>query len=253
MVNRILVGAVGAAMLSPLAQGQTLFHADFEGMTLGAPPPQLANQTHPAWIDLNLTATVEDSSTVTAPTLLTGQFCRLDGDAGEAPDMGFDRGVSWSSGLVEMSVDVLFESLGQYHIYLREGSAVGGAAERVFDLVTATDGSGAIETLAHGSGDSIFTPFSYAAGELINYRAVFDLDADTVDIWANGAQLADDVEILDDASIGLFIIGFEFAGFTGDGPIGVMQYDNLVVRRVPTPGTLALFAASALVLGRRRR
>jgi hypothetical protein len=170
-----------------------------------------------------LIATVENPGTVAGPTLLTGNFVRLGEAPGEAPDLFFDRNISFNSGIVVVSVDVLFENFESYHIYIRNGSGSGlpPASQSVANIMTTAAGSMRFESL----GNTITTP--YSVGVPIHIRNIFDLDVNTWDAFVNDALVVDNKTIMADCHVGAVAIGFEFTSFTpGPGFDGMMQFDN---------------------------
>ncbi len=252
----LAVVAIPVVGLSSEAGAVIVYNATFEGQTVGNPLPTGAPPGLPSSIDLNLTAIVEDAASV-APqaALTTGNFARPAESAGEAPDLSFDSGTSFTTGVVTISMDLLFESLERYHILFREGSGVGGAAINMADVLLDDVGGVTFQS----NGGTVGTS-SYAANTPIHFEAVFDLDNNIWDATWGGLLVVDDAAIFDEA-LGLVAIGFRFSGFTPlpSGQDGVMQLDNYVfdatLTAVPEPSSAALFGLGllGLAVARRRR
>lgn len=243
----IAVVGVGTSMV---AHAAVIYNADFEAQTVGMALPTGLPPGLPSQIDPNLTATVENAVSISPQAALPTRFARLSESAGEAPDLQFDSGVSFTSGTVTVSMDLLFESLESYHVYFREGSGVGGAAVNMADIVTQSDG-----TVRFESNGGVVANATYAIDTAIHLEAIFNLDANTWDAMWDGVLVVDDAPIFDDA-LGLVIIGFEFSGFdAGPNQDGVMQFDNyrFETTEVAEPSMLGILGLGLVGLGLARR
>lgn len=228
----------------PVAYADVLYMATNEGFTVGSTPPLTGPPDAPTSKDSNLGLTVEDGASVGAPNLGPDKFLRLTESAGEAPDFRYDIGTSLTSGLVRIKMHLLFENLENYHVYFRES---GSSAVSVANIRFNATGTVAVES------DGGTSTGSYSAGTSYLLEALLDLDADVMNVFLGGTQIASG-QAIDDV-FGAAIIGFEFTSFSpGTGFDGVMQVDNFRVT-VPEPATLALLGLGLAVLGfaRRRR
>ncbi len=239
---------ITAAILAggPVAHADVLYYnATNEGFTVGLPPPLTGPPDAPTSQDPNLGLTVEAGATG-APNLGPDKFLRLTESPGEAPDFRYDIGTSLTSGKVRVSMDLLFENLEDYHVYFRETLT---SATSVANFQFRPSGAIVIDTVG-GS----FAAGTYTAGTSYELETFLDLDADVMDVFLNGTQIASGLAI--DDVFGAAIIGFEFTSVVpGPGFDGLMQVDNFQVAAVPEPATLALLGLglAGLGFGRRRR
>ena len=243
MINRWAITFMAAAVLAgtaPSVGATLLYNATNEGFTVGTTPPTTGPLGAPTSIDCNLGLTVANGGS----GLATGNFLRLTESPGEAPDFRYDIGANRTSGIVSVSMNLLFEGLENYHVYFRETST---SATSVANIRFGTGGGITIQTV----GGSV-SGGTYAAGTAYLLEANLDLDADLMDVFLNGALIAGGRAIHD--VFGAAIIGFEFSSFVASpGNFdGVMQVDNFRVS-VPEPGTLALLGLGLVAVATRRR
>lgn len=235
---------VTLAAMMPNAGATLLYDATNEGFTVGTTPPTTGPLGAPTDINSNLGLTVANGG---SPSLGTGNYLRLTESAGEAPDFRYDIGTNRTSGVLRVSMDLLFENLENYHVYFRETST---SATSVANI--GFDSSGNITIQSTGGSVSGGT---YAAGTAYLLEAILDLDADLMDVYLGGNLIAG-ARAIDDV-FGSAIIGFEFTGFNPapTGFDGAMQVDNFRVSDVPEPATLALLGLglAGVGFGRRRR
>ena len=166
--------------------------------------------------------TVENSSTVTGSTLLTGNFMRIqDSDDYAANGAHFDfYDRTYGSGCVRVSWDVLFESYDDYFFYFRNGRGddfYRPAKSSVADIYAFKD-----KKLVFESKDGRIFSTTYGTGTPIHFDCYFDLDNNQWAAVINGEVLFNDA-VIDDAPLGLFIPGYVHdQDFTG-----AMQVDNI--------------------------
>jgi hypothetical protein len=172
--------------------------------------------------------------------LTSGNFVRLGENPGEAPDLSFDVGVSFNTGIYSISMDLLFENLENYHVYFRNGvgSGLPPASQVIANVIFDQNGDVVMQSLG-GNFSS-----SYGLGETIRFNATFDMDNDTWSAFLNGAQVVNNAAILS-GYLGSVTIGFEYTR-VGSGYDGVMQFDNVMMAAVPEPSTVALVGLGLL-------
>ncbi|MEA3240174.1 MAG: hypothetical protein U9P37_01125 [Pseudomonadota bacterium] len=165
---------------------------------------------------------VENNGTVTGPTLMTGNFMRIqDTDDYAAHGAHFDfYDRAFNSGCVRVSWDVLFESYEEYYFRFRNGKGDDfphPAKSKVADIYTWSDGSMTFE-----SGGSRVLTTTYETGILIHFDCYFDLDGNQWAVVVNGEVLFNNA-VIDNYPLGLFIPGYlHDANLTG-----AMQVDNI--------------------------
>ena len=225
-----------------------IYSADFENFTAGAPLPFGAGSDRPSSIDSNLTARVENPTTVPAgtPTLPHKNFVRLQEACDEAPSLAFDKGISLGTtetpnALAHVGVDVLFENIESYQIVFRNGAGSGipgPASQRVADIDFVPGPVAGIGN-AHFSSLGSSTTIAYQAGVPIHIDAYFDLGANLWYVDVNGSRIVSRAAI-SDSPLGFVGIGFNFSAFcnppatistvaAGIGhPAAVAVYDGFV-------------------------
>lgn len=166
--------------------------------------------------------TVENSSTVTGPTLMTGNFMRIqdsDNYAAYGADFDFyDR--TFSTGCVRVSWDVLFESYDNYYFAFRNGRGddfYHPAKSKVADIYAFKN-----KTLAFECKDGRIFSTTYETGTPLHFECYFDLARHRWAVVLNGVILFNNATI-DNVPLGLFI-----PGYLHDQDLsGAMQVDNI--------------------------
>jgi hypothetical protein len=126
-------GSAAAHMTVTTTGAGVIYNADFEEFSTGTPVPvdtSGESSDRPSSIDQNLSAFVQNSSTVEGTATLTTKFARLGESCGEAPNLAFDRGIALGtatsrSAIAHVAFDILFENLESYNIPFRNGSGSG--------------------------------------------------------------------------------------------------------------------------------
>ncbi|MCB2005376.1 MAG: PEP-CTERM sorting domain-containing protein [Rhodoferax sp.] len=230
---RTVATVAALALSSSAAQALLIYDADNEGFTVGNPPPLTGAPDAPTTVDPNLVLTVQDGGTVATPNLGPDRFLRLTETAGEAPDFRYDAGTSYTSGIISMSMDLLFETDDAYHVYFRESLT---SAVSVANIMFQAGGTGSVTTTGGNSN------FTYVTGLAYQLVAMLNLDTELMDVSLNGTPIASALAI--DDVFGAAIIGFEFSGSspTRADLDGAMQVDNfrMSVNTVPEPGMASL-------------
>lgn len=236
---------VAIAAVMPNAGATLLYDANNEAFTVGTTPPLTGPLGAPSTMDGNLGLKVANGGS--GAFLGTGNYLRLTESPGEAPDFRYDLGANRTSGILRVSMNLLFENLENYHVYFRETST---AATSVANIRFDSGGNVSVES----TGGSV-SGGTYAAGTAYLLEAILDLDADLMDVYLGGNLIAG-ARAIDDV-FGSAIIGFEFTSFDPQptGFDGAMQVDNFRVSTVPEPATLVLLALgfAGIGVGRRRR
>ncbi len=176
----------------------------------------------PCFLDKVDDFTVENSSTISGPTLATGNFMRVqDSDNYFANGAHFDfYDRTFSSGCVRVSWDVLFESYDDYFFYFRNGRGddfYHPAKSSIANIYAFND-----KTLAFESKDGRTFSTTYETGIPVHFECYFDLDNNRWAVAVNDEVLFNDAAI-DNLPLGLFIPGYVHdQNFTG-----AMQVDNI--------------------------
>jgi hypothetical protein len=142
----------------------------------------------------------------------------------------FLGGVGVTSGMLEVSMNLYFQELNFYSVYLREPAA---AAVAFLSLTFAGGGTIHCADLDSPGGPPIGT---YAAGVLLPLVLTFDLDARTYDLSLAGTLLRDD-ESLGPSTEG---IGALHVGLDHDADsAGTMYVDDILVTATESPSAVA--------------
>lgn len=230
VIMTLLLSGPATAHL-PTISLQVIINANFEGWAAGTVLTAGDGADQPSSIDTNLTATVENSSTLTGTATLTSNFVRLREACGEAPDLSYDNGAAlFVPAIAHVAVDVLFENLENYHIYFRNGSGSGipgPASQSIANIVTTSSG----EMHFTSAGGTVSIP--YSAGVPMHIDAFFDLDTDIWIAFVNGVRVVNNRAILH-SPLGFVAIGFEFTASCPNtvGFNGAMQFDNFLFEKV---------------------
>lgn len=250
----LMWGTALAHLPSTLTGAGVLYDADFDAFDAGTPLPADAtgsSDARPSSIDSNLTATVEDTTTLEGTsTVNTTKFVRLRESCGEAPTLHFDRGIalgtaSSPNAIAHVALDVLFENLESYQILFRNGAGSGipgPASQTVADIDTTSTGN------MHFQSFGGTTTIAYQAGVTYHIDAFFDLGNNRWYVFVNGDRVVNGTAILD-SPLGLVGIGFNFSSFCPPDETasfsGVLQFDNFALAEVgaipgvETPATIA--------------
>jgi hypothetical protein len=247
-----LPAATLVLVLAPyVAHAGPIIDADFEAFALGSPPPTGPLPDRPFQIEPNLVVTVENSGTVPGPALSSGNFLRMGERPGEAPNLDFDVGQSFDTGVLRVGMDLLFENLENYNVYFRNGVGSGLPPNSQSIATVGFGESGDVRFVSLGGAWST----TYTTGSAIRLEAMFDMNNDRWNAFLNGVQIVSDETIMD-GYLGRIGVGFEFTSFEpGPGFDGMMQLDNVVMEQVPEPGMLGLLGmglAGVAALRRRR-
>jgi len=237
------------------AGASLLYSATFEGFAAGtalAADPSGGSVDRPRSIDTNLTATVENGSTVPSgtPTLNSTRFARLKESCGEAPDLGFDRGIALGTAdspnaIAHIGLDMLFETSDAYHVYFRNGAGSGipGPASQSIADITITGSTIRFASLNTNTTSQV------AIGVPVRLDTYFDLGRKRWYADLNGTRVVNGAPFIN-SPLGLAVIGFGFTGFcdqAGQGGLdGAMQFDNFRFEQV---SAVPLVASPPLSVG----
>ena len=240
----------------------TIYDARFETMPVGArldSDHTGVSNDRPNSIDNNLTAIVQDASSIAGiPVMTSGKFVRLTESCGEAPSLSFDRAIALGTGatptaIAHVAVDVLFENRENYHISFRNGigsGIPGPASQTVADIDIRSDGIMALTS----SGGQARIP--WAVGVTIHIDAFFDTGKNQWYAFVNGERVVNGAGTLD-SPVGFVGLGFDFTRFCdtpGEGGFGgAMQFDNFVFQQVaaiPQPAPSPALAGVITGVGR---
>ncbi|MEM7756473.1 MAG: hypothetical protein AAF297_12680 [Planctomycetota bacterium] len=237
------LAVVPAVTAASLAGTTTVFDADFEAFTVGSPPPIGAASDRPFSIEPAAITTIENAGSITGPALNTGNFMRIaERAASEAPNLLFDRGVGFNSGVVNIAFDLLLEVDENYSFNFRNtGNSAGSLLN--MDIIFGT----LVFQTADGQQAS-----TAVSGERLAFEIEIDLDAQLINASVNDIDVVTNLSTQDN-EFGRLTFGFGFSGDNPDNANGVLQLDNLFVTQVPTPTTLGVLAAAGLIAPRRRR
>lgn len=231
-----------------------IFNADFNSFTVGSPPPVGTGPDRPTAIDDNLDVTVENSSTVAGSSLTSGNFLRLGENEGEAPDLRFgDLDYGYDTGIVSITMDLLFENLENYHIYYR-AAPPGEGFQQPLDIRFLSSGYVLFDSSAG------IQSTTYTAGTTLHLETYFYLDSHLYDAFINGTQVVSDTAFDPTHHISSVIIGFAFSThdpLVTDKLGGMMQLDNFTfntsIADVPEPASMALLGLGLVGIGISRR
>ncbi len=188
----------------------------------GQPVPVAPNRTdRPCHLSTAAGFTVENSHTMDGPTL-NSNFLRLvdtDTAAGHGADFDF-YDLTWASGCVRVSWDVLFESRDNYYFSFRNGRGDDPeypTRNSIADIYARPDGS-----LVFIGGGSQVLSTTYETGKTMHCECFFDLNRHRWAVVVNGEVLFNNA-VIPTAPLGLFIPGY------GNDPdvAGAMQVDNI--------------------------
>ena len=235
--------AAAALPAAALAGTTTVFDADFEAFTLGAPSPTGPAADRPVSIEPTVDAAIESAATVAGPALSSGQFLRaVELTAPEAPSFRFDRGLGFDSGQVNIAFDLLLETEEEYRIGFRP---TGSSAGSLLNILISED----VLRFQTGAGSELLF---ITIGEALRFEIDIDLDTQLVNASINGDSVVTDLAT-NNNEFGRINFGFAFSDNDPARATGAFQLDNLFVTQVPTPATAGLFTAAGLVAARRRR
>jgi hypothetical protein len=211
--------AVGLALLFSAAHAAPVYDVKFENFTVGNPIPSGEAGDRPFDIDTNLIHSVENAGTIAGATLPSGNFARLGEAPGIAPALIFDRNISFTTGIVHVGMDLLYETEDSYLIGFRNGrgslggSLVGSANQNVADLFFGGP-SGALSTFLPGTGSRVLATVGY--GTAFRFDGYFDMDADNWDAFINGTEVASDIPFED---LGTLLTEYQLGPSTSDSTL----------------------------------